>query len=179
MAQVAFDFGIKHTKYAYSLTSIRRNMFESRFKDVLDDGRNFVSTKTFSSILIDDKGQFHSFGLKAEYHFASLERENELNGFKLFRRFPNTLQIMKHISRKSTIKDVSGKDHEALPIFVMAIQALKKYLMDDIQDRTTNSREHDIRYVITLPAIWDVGANQFMREAAIQVELSISLSTNK
>ncbi|KAH3748424.1 hypothetical protein DPMN_182869 [Dreissena polymorpha] len=57
----------------------------------------------------------------------------------------------------------------------MAIQALKKYLMDDIQDRTTNSREHDIRYVITLPAIWDVGANQFMREAAIQAGICSDL----
>jgi vacuolar-type H+-ATPase subunit F/Vma7 len=63
-----------------------------------------------------------------------------------------------------------GKSIQALTVFSLAIKFLKEHLMKKIQ--ITMSRmlsDEDIYFVLTVPAIWDDPAKQFMREAAEQV----------
>ncbi|KAH3821746.1 hypothetical protein DPMN_123513 [Dreissena polymorpha] len=163
----AFDFGTTFSGYGYSYiddkTKVCTKIWHSN-----DSSACLSSLKTPTSVLLDDKGQFHSFGFEAEDKFAALAEENKHSDWRLFRCFKMALHSKRHLSRKSTIKDISGKEHEALPIFVMAIQALKKHFMENIQLKVIGMHENDFRYIITVPAIWDVAAKQFMREAAIQ-----------
>ena len=57
---------------------------------------------------------------------------------------------------------------EAMPLVSMIISELKKKALERLkQARTVN--EKDIRFVVTVPAIWDDGAKQFMREASEKV----------
>lgn len=52
-------------------------------------------------------------------------------------------------------------------IFSMAIRYLRKHLLDMAQKQVLSDVTEDlIGWVITVPAIWDEGAKQFMREAA-------------
>jgi len=57
----------------------------------------------------------------------------------------------------------------ALTIFAMSIRYLKGHFWEAVQRQKVGLREPEVQYVITIPAIWDDNAKQFMREAAVEV----------
>ncbi|XP_052779624.1 heat shock 70 kDa protein 12A-like isoform X2 [Mya arenaria] len=65
------------------------------------------------------------------------------------------------------IEDETGKKGKAHTVFAIAIRYLKDDLSSIINDRISGVFKPDeIVWVLTVPAIWDDGAKQFMREAA-------------
>lgn len=68
-----------------------------------------------------------------------------------------------------TLKDVTGKEMPALKIFSLAIEYLKDHLLNMIKSRGIEFYDEDVMWIITIPAIWNEPAKQFMREAAVQV----------
>ena len=69
------------------------------------------------------------------------------------------------------IEDASGKHMKAKTVFALSI----KYLVDDLIKMSGKRiaddgiRISDIHWVLTVPAIWNDAAKQFMREAAKEV----------
>lgn len=59
----------------------------------------------------------------------------------------------------------------AMEVFAAGIRFLKDHMMKACTERMYGSGVDiaDIRWVLTVPAIWDDGAKQFMREAAVKV----------
>lgn len=57
----------------------------------------------------------------------------------------------------------------AMEVFSAAIKFLKDHLMKALLDRMYDIRDDDIKWVLTVPAIWDDPAKLFMREAAVMV----------
>lgn len=51
----------------------------------------------------------------------------------------------------------------------MAIGYLRDKLLETLNIQKSGIKEGDICYVITVPAIWNDNAKQFMREAAMKV----------
>jgi hypothetical protein len=63
-----------------------------------------------------------------------------------------------------------GKSMQALTVFSLAIRYLKEHCLAKIQAVGKGMiRDEDSYFVLTVPAIWDDRAKQFMREAAEQV----------
>ena len=56
-----------------------------------------------------------------------------------------------------------------MTIFAMSIRYLKEHFWEAVQRQKVGLVETDVRYVLTIPAIWDDNAKQFMREAAVEV----------
>lgn len=80
--------------------------------------------------------------------------------------------IFQRVTRSTEIKDVTGKSMEAIKVFSIAIKFLKSQLLKKIQERLKNAlQDDDLYFVLTVPAIWDDPAKQFMREAAEKVRL--------
>ena len=46
---------------------------------------------------------------------------------------------------------------------------MKDLLLRDFKDRGNAQQEENIKWIITVPAIWEDAAKQFMRDAAIKV----------
>lgn len=64
----------------------------------------------------------------------------------------------------------NGKKVKALEIFTYALQYFKEQALKELSDQAGSDFENsDVRWVITVPAIWKQPAKQFMREAAYQV----------
>ena len=59
----------------------------------------------------------------------------------------------------------------AMTIFSMAINYMREHLIHALKDAYPDIEERDVMFVITVPAIWNDGAKQFMREAAIAVRI--------
>lgn len=55
-------------------------------------------------------------------------------------------------------------------IFGHIIRYMKQKLLDDLKTRGNTVKEENILWVVTVPAIWNDGAKQFMREAALAVK---------
>ena len=75
------------------------------------------------------------------------------------------------MQRDFTIEDATGKSLSAKTVFSLSI----KYLKDDLMNMTKRQvldeelKQDDIKWVLTVPAIWNDAAKQFMREAAEDV----------
>ncbi|XP_052688062.1 heat shock 70 kDa protein 12A-like isoform X2 [Crassostrea angulata] len=70
------------------------------------------------------------------------------------------------ISRTDTIDDECGKPMLGLTILSMIIRYLKDNLFKRLEQRGMPSRDQDILWVLTVPAIWSDAAKQFTKEAA-------------
>lgn len=62
-----------------------------------------------------------------------------------------------------------GKELPAVDIFSHAIKYLKDHMINEHRNRGTSIEDSDIHWVLTVPAIWDDPAKQFMRKAAGKV----------
>ena len=67
------------------------------------------------------------------------------------------------------IEDATGKKLVANKVFSASIKFLKNDLMKISEKRIAELTTKDIHWVLTVPAIWNDSAKQFMREAAQNV----------
>lgn len=71
------------------------------------------------------------------------------------------------------VKDITEKELPAVDIFAHAIKYLKDHLLEENTTQGTTIKDTDINWVLTVPAIWDDPAKQFMRKAAEKVTLQL------
>ena len=67
------------------------------------------------------------------------------------------------------IEDDKGRKLNALTVFSMSIKFLKDHLVNTLSNRASGVTQDDVHWVLTVPAIWNDNAKQFMREAAEKV----------
>lgn len=65
--------------------------------------------------------------------------------------------------------DATKKPLKAMHVFSQSIKFLRNDLFKSLKNKIADIQEEDIHYVLTVPAIWDDSAKQFMREAAVKV----------
>ncbi|XP_063415843.1 heat shock 70 kDa protein 12A-like [Mytilus trossulus] len=174
----AIDLGTTYSGYAYSSkddytkepTKIHTNVWTAS---------KLMSLKAPTAVLLDSSQAFVAFGYEAENMYSELVSEGEHEDYYYFHNFKMLLHE-RRITRGLKIKDVLGKELEALKVFQCAIQFLKDHFFKSISDKIRGIQENQIGYVLTVPAIWEDSAKQFMREAATMAgiksgQLSIAL----
>ncbi len=68
----------------------------------------------------------------------------------------------------------NGKKILAIKVFAHALKFFKDHCLQELSDQSsTKIVNEDIRWVITVPAIWRQPAKQFMRQAAYEVSTTI------
>lgn len=68
------------------------------------------------------------------------------------------------------LKAANGKYIKAVTVFAHALKFFKDHVIEELTDQSaTRILEDDIQWVITVPAIWNAPAKQFMRAAAYEV----------
>ncbi|KAL4230968.1 hypothetical protein ACF0H5_011341 [Mactra antiquata] len=166
----AIDFGTTYSGHAYALLNdLRKDAAQVaiRSKYWTNDLARTNSLKTSTSILFKPDKTFHSFGLEAEKNYADLADDDKHQGWRFFKHFKMML-YERTIRRNTKLKDDQGKSMDALEVFSAAIRYLKDDVMDTLKKRVTSIQDSEIKWVITVPAIWNYKAKQFMKEAAIQ-----------
>lgn len=165
----AFDFGTTYSGYAFSF---RDNPDKIQTNSVWSAASGqLLSLKTPTCILLKPDKTFHSFGFAAEDKYAELATNDEQHGWLFFRHFKMLLHNNKELCRETTIEDISGTKMKAMTIFALSIRYLRDHLLEELKKQRGSIEETDIFYVLTIPAIWDDSAKQFMRETAIEAEI--------
>ncbi|XP_060585384.1 heat shock 70 kDa protein 12A-like [Ruditapes philippinarum] len=160
----AIDFGTTYSGYAFSFSNKPNDIHTN--PNWVAGSQQLISLKCPSTVLLKPDKTFHSFGFEAENKYMDLADDSKHHSWYLFRRFKMTLYETTNLKLDTPIEDISGKNMPAIAIFAHSILFLKNHLWKTLQSRVFKILETDIQYVITVPAIWDPKAKQFMRRAA-------------
>ena len=69
---------------------------------------------------------------------------------------------------------MNGKEVSALKVFSLSLKFFREHAIQELNDQSSvKLTNEEIRWVLTVPAIWRESAKQFMRQAAYQVSLNI------
>ncbi|KAK3577257.1 hypothetical protein CHS0354_030542 [Potamilus streckersoni] len=169
----AIDFGTTYPGWAFSF----KHEYDADPTQVYAKrwiGGHLVSEKAPTIVLIKPDGKtLDSFGYEAETKYAELASEGNFHHEKwyYFRRFKMMLHERLGLTRKIQLEDETNK--KTLPaktVFSLAIRYLKDDMLTTSRGRLTGDeiRENEITWVLTVPAIWNDAAKQFMREAAVE-----------
>ncbi|XP_072353858.1 heat shock 70 kDa protein 12B-like isoform X2 [Scyliorhinus torazame] len=167
---VAIDFGTTASGYAFSLVQDPETIHMMRRWEGGDPG--VANQKTPTSLLLTPEGSFHSLGFTARDHYHDLDPE-EARHWLYFEKFKMKIHSTSDLSMETELKAVNGKSVKALDVFSHALRYFRKHALKELNDQFSIALDtNDVRWVITVPAIWKQPAKQFMREAAYQAELA-------
>ena len=72
---------------------------------------------------------------------------------------------------------MNGKEQLAVDVFSHSLGFMRRHLLHHLTEVMGKQPEAEtIRWIITVPAIWDENAKQFMRKAAYKVRLTLQYS---
>lgn len=163
---VAIDFGTTYSGFAYSLTKTSEvilQKWDPKAGDKVD-----ASLKTPTSLLLDNKNKFVAFGFDAERLYKEYVDDEKHESIRFFRNFKMKLLKKETLGSSMEIKDHMGKPLAALEVFSKSLEYMKEMVLEKIQEKYEDLviKEERIHWIVTVPAIWDEFAKQFMREAA-------------
>ncbi|XP_062585711.1 heat shock 70 kDa protein 12A-like [Saccostrea cucullata] len=161
----AIDFGTTYSGYAFSLRDSPNDLYSPQ--TWYAGGSTLASLKTPTCILLKENQSFDSFGYEAQNRYATLAEDGNHQDYYFFQQFKMTLHKNRSLSRGTILEDITGKALPAMLIFSLSINYFKDHILQSLRDRIPTICLEDIRFVLTVPAIWDDNAKQFMREAAI------------
>lgn len=93
----------------------------------------------------------------------------QVHANRLFSLTVKSIFSSQDIDRNTRIKDVSGKSMPAMDVFSLSIKYLKDHCLKTLNSRGVLSNPENVKFVLTVPAIWSDRSKQFMRVAAIEV----------
>ncbi|CAF1182650.1 unnamed protein product [Adineta steineri] len=167
---VAIDFGTTFSGYAFAFTRDIDSILMMRKVDGNDPG--VINQKTPTTILLTPNLEFHSFGFFARDFFHDLDPD-EAKRWLYFEKFKMHLHYTQDLNTQTLIPASNGRKVPALTIFTYALQYFKEHALRELSDQSgTRFVNEDVRWVITVPAIWKQSAKQFMREAAYQAGIA-------
>ena len=81
---------------------------------------------------------------------------------------------LKELTQDTLVKASNGKLYPALTVFALALKYFRDHALQELSDQCgMKIVNDDVRWVISVPAIWRASAKQFMRQAAYEVIYSV------
>ncbi|CAC5406526.1 unnamed protein product [Mytilus coruscus] len=141
----AIDFGTTYSGFAYCKHSDYRNnpANPSIYCHTWNDGASHIREKAPTCVLFKPDGTFHSFGFEADQLTKNTYLEESV--------------MIGNKARRKKMK--------AMDVFAAVIGHFRDLLLNK-RANETDSTDECIQWVITVPAIWDLKARTFMRDAA-------------
>uniref|UniRef100_A0A8C6ULG4 Uncharacterized protein n=1 Tax=Neogobius melanostomus TaxID=47308 RepID=A0A8C6ULG4_9GOBI len=160
---IVIDLGTAFSGYAYNMT--RRNKDISPQVKRWGREQGLDTPKAPTCLLFNQQQIFQSFGYKARDTYMKMKAAEAKQSY-YFENFKMSL----YGKVKLSIAAANGRTMKALTVFTEALRFLKE---DALKYISTNANNHkflpsDFTWVLTVPAIWEDSAKQFMREAATQ-----------
>ncbi|CAG0912775.1 unnamed protein product [Notodromas monacha] len=168
---VAVDFGTTYSGYAFCFTHKPSDIHVMRKWPGDPDLSN---QKTRTALLLKPNGDFDSFGFVARDRYHDL-KPNEASRYFFFEKFKMILHHDMSLSRDTEIMAVNGKTLPAAVVFRHALQFFRDHALAEIGEGCgldAGLNEEDVRWVLTVPAIWRQPAKQLMREAAYKAGMA-------
>lgn len=172
----AIDFGTTFSGYAYSLSSEKNAIFTNKN---WGQTQGFMLHKTPTCLLLRPDAEFEAFGFDAVSRYNDLSEE-EAADYYYFDRFKMKLYANKELHTNIVLDDAKGKTLPAVEVFAKSLWFMKTHFLRAVSAHLGyEPHPQAVRWVLTVPAIWDDNAKQFMREAAFQGGLITSKQSDQ
>lgn len=161
---VAIDFGTTSSGYAFSFTQDSEAIHMMKRWEGGDPG--VANQKSPTCLLLTPDLRFHSFGFAARDFYHDLDPE-EARHWLYFDKFKMKIHSTSDLTMETELEAVNGRRVRAIEVFAHALHFFREHALKEVKDQSSSVLEgEDIRWVITVPAVWRQPAKQFMREAA-------------
>ncbi|XP_063446416.1 heat shock 70 kDa protein 12A-like [Mytilus trossulus] len=165
---VALDFGTTYSGYAFSFIDKPHEILTNQVWN--SQKYHLASIKTPTCLLINKtQKDDYRFGYEAEDDYSDMQTEEtgEADEYYFFDRFKMELHVQQDVSEQMLLYDVKGQSLSAIEVFSTAIKALKDHLRTNhIEKNMRDIKMQDIKWVLTIPAIWSAKSKLFMRRCA-------------
>jgi len=158
------DLGTTFFGYAFSFKNDKDRIYVERGKE-----------REPTCLLLKPDKTLAALGYQAVDEFCNSLDADEQKDYFYFRQFKMQLYETKKLSRRTQLKDATGKKMKALDVFCIVFCHLKQIILHQINlSKAANFSitSDDVGWMITIPAIWTDEARQFMREAATNAGLT-------
>ena len=160
---IAIDFGTSRSGYAYAFLHDRRIVKRTAWPD-----QPFHYAKTSTNILWDAAGAVAAWGFTARKEMARLRRENKHQGFVHLTGFKVALRKGTPSPEGPTFR-TGNRTIQVVKLVADYLRQLKNFALNELQGGTTGLLvERDVRWCLTIPAIWTDAEKRWMRIAAEQ-----------
>uniref|UniRef100_A0A6I8N1D2 Heat shock 70 kDa protein 12A n=1 Tax=Ornithorhynchus anatinus TaxID=9258 RepID=A0A6I8N1D2_ORNAN len=167
---VAIDFGTTSSGYAYSFTKEPECIHVMRRWEGGDPGVS--NQKTPTTILLTPERKFHSFGYAARDFYHDLD-PNESKQWLYLEKFKMKLHTTSNLNLETDLTAANGQENQSPRNLFLRSAVLQEQALKELSDQAGSEFENsDVRWVITVPAIWKQPAKQFMRQAAYQAGMA-------
>uniref|UniRef100_A0A669CGA1 Heat shock protein 12B n=1 Tax=Oreochromis niloticus TaxID=8128 RepID=A0A669CGA1_ORENI len=161
---IAIDFGTTSSGYAFSFTQDSEAIHMMKRWEGGDPG--VANQKSPTCLLLTPELRFHSFGFAARDFYHDLDPE-EARHWLYFDKFKMKIHSTSDLTMETELEAVNGQKVRAIDVFAHALRFFREHALKEVKDQSSSVLEGDeIRWVITVPAVWRQPAKQFMREAA-------------
>ncbi|XP_052089534.1 heat shock 70 kDa protein 12A-like isoform X1 [Mytilus californianus] len=173
----AIDFGTTYSGYAVcTRDEYTKNTNNPKMKVREWNEGSYITDKAPTCVLFNPDKELDSFGYDAMTKFRTNPNSMDFRKWYYFEHFKMMLFKEKDMLTKETMLEESlevknpemKKKMKAVDVFAAVIKYFKKDLVQSKNQQGTVFTDADIQWVITVPAIWDLKAKQFMRDAAEQ-----------
>ncbi|XP_028673559.1 heat shock 70 kDa protein 12A-like [Erpetoichthys calabaricus] len=151
---IAIDFGTAFSSYCISVNSGH------------DTSKKTERYETETVILFNENQEFEKFGVEALTAYTKMT-SSEASRYYFFQNFKMELYNQK-ITENLMISTMDSKQLPALKVFSESLRYLKDHALKALSETVAESLvlPQDVTWVLTVPAIWDNAAKDFMRQAA-------------
>ena len=150
---VGIDFGTAGIGYAYSLCDNKKNIILSDLKDQCDN-------KVPTEIILDNNLQFIlAFGNDCSVYISSHHNKDKYQYFKDIK--------MNLYKKNDKIKSTNGEEIDIEIIISYLLTKISDEALNQIQRNTgTKFEKTEIKWVVTIPAIWEEKSKEIMINAS-------------
>jgi len=158
-AIVAIDFGTTRSGYHFAFTARPDKIYPNiKWQGAAPEG------KTLTEVLLKSDFSLVAFGYEARNKFAGIKDKSDYLYFSNFKMVLHNKEGIVRSMVKATNCDISIPTEKLVAI---CLGVIKDKAMEQLNSsKTVRIPEEKIRWVITVPAIWDIPARQAMRNAA-------------
>lgn len=158
---IAIDFGTSRSGYAYAFVHDPRIIKRTAWPD-----QPFQYAKTSTNLLCDASGKVAGWGFSARKEIARLRRAKKHAGYYHLVGFKVALRTGQP-SPKGPIFRTGKRTFEVVKLVADYLRQLKQFALQELQGGTTGLLdEREVRWCLTIPAIWNDAEKHWMRVAA-------------
>ena len=150
---VGIDFGTSGVCYAYGFFNKKDNIYNSNFS-----GQSITKKVPTEIILDTELKHVLAFGMKCKKYISGFDKQK----YEYFKHIKMNLY-----NKNYKIKSTNGKEVNIELIIAKILEEVSKKAIEQIKSKNDSTiKKEDIKWVVTIPAIWEEKSKEIMINAS-------------
>ncbi|MEC4880158.1 MAG: Hsp70 family protein [Scytonema sp. PMC 1070.18] len=160
---IGIDFGTSRSGYAYAFTGDTKIFGKNDWS-----GAPAPCPKTLTHLLYSPDSKVEAWGFDAKRRLAQLRKDKAADKYNFFQNFKMQLREGRERTANGPIISTNNRQKFAvIDLITDYLKQLKDLVLKETKAATSGVlRENEIRWCLTIPAIWTDAEKQLMRYAA-------------